>query len=122
MAKEGLGITAIAAMMLGFAVYYTVGSSYVSFWQLYCKIVTYASLLLFSILFYSFARSKWGFVFSYAGIVYFSSVTAFYIISTLLFNFFEIAINQYVGYVFIANMLISLTLSLKAYGNKRGKL
>ena len=103
-----------------FGVYYTSGIAFSSFWQIWCKLsINIAFLLVASYLYIRAEAKLLRFIFLTA-VAFFSGMTCFYLVSFLLFNFFELAINDYVGYFFLVLLLASLIVSIiVVYGRKK---
>lgn len=102
-----------------FSAYYTEGVALSSFWQIWCK--TAINLALFLSALYAFynATAKFDKFITLSALSFFSGMTIFYVIAFLLFNFFELAINDYVGYVFLGLLLACLITSFFiTYGRK----
>lgn len=120
--KQRINIAAFAFILywVMFGVYYTSGIAFSSFWQNWCKLSINIAFLLLASYLYIRAELKFiRFIFLTA-VAFFSGMTCFYLVSFLLFNFFELAINDYVGYSFLVLLLASLIVSIiVVYGRKK---
>lgn len=102
-----------------FAVYYTSGIALSSFWQIWCKFGINFALFLSALYAFYAVTAKFDKFISLSALSFFDGMSVFYIIAFLLFNFFELAINEYVGYVFLGLMLACLITSIFIiYGRK----
>lgn len=103
-----------------FVAYYATGFALSSIWQMTCKIGINATLLLLAVFALQHSAKRFEALISLAAVTFFAGVTVFYLLALLLFNFFEMAINDYVGYAFLLLLAVSLLLStIITYGRKK---
>lgn len=118
--KINLSSLAFLSYWAIFVTYYVAGIALSSFWQMFCKLGINSTLLLLAIFALRKSTATIDRCLSLAGVTFFSGVTVFYLVSFLLFNFFQLAINDYVGYTFLLLLIVSLTLSITlTYARKK---
>lgn len=120
--KQKVKIAAFAFILywVMFGVYYTSGIAFSSFWQIWCKIAINLSLFLIALNLFLIADSRFEKFILLSATSFFAGILCFYVIALLLFNFFKLAINDYVGYAFIWLILASLiSSSIIIYGRKK---
>lgn len=120
MQKNKIASIAFILYWVMFGVYYTSGIAFSSFWQIWCKLGINISLLLISTYVFSSSFGLFNRFISMSAIAFFAGMSFFYIVSFLLFDFFQLAVNDYVGYCFLGLIAISLsTSSIIIYGRKK---
>lgn len=83
-----------------------------SFWQMWCKVSVYGAFLLLYVSHEADNRKTWVSVSLTAATFFNAAMLTFYLIAFFTLNFFDLAINNPVGYVFTALTPISALVAL----------
>lgn len=101
--------------MIARALYYLVGSSYSSFWQMYHQLCVYFTFTIISKLLLSAAEDKMEYFLIKTTFLFNLSMSVFYVAGMFSLNFFRLSLNSYVSYLFILLLIVSLTISYYDY-------
>lgn len=117
--KSKLSNNAFLLFWVMFGTYYVSGIALSSFWQIWCKVAINGAFFILALSSYKEAYTKYDRLISLTATSFFAGITMFYLIAFLLFNFFELAINDYVGYTFLGLLFVCLSVSAyKVYGKR----
>lgn len=112
--------------------YLLAGSAASSFWQMWCKMSIYGAFLLLYVSHEADNQKAWVSLIISAATFFNAAMLTFYLIAFFTLNFFDLAINNLVGYVFTVltpvSVLVALSIRYKdkiatylkgAYGSRK---
>lgn len=86
-----------------------------SFWQMWCKVSIYGAFLLLYVSHEADSQKAWVSVGLTAAIFFNAAMLTFYLIAFFTLNFFDLAINNLVGYVFTALTPVSVLVAISLH-------